>query len=144
MSFRVRTFNPCGFTLVEVMVALACMAIAFVALWSVHYTSLRADIRTDLETRAIAAASSQLDFFRSLSFTDALLNDTNNATCGNPCPPLPPAVTRSYSVVTDSAFSWKKAVTVTVTWTERSGTFGGSKTSVQRNVRRSTLLVNLN
>ncbi len=143
MLFRVRTFNPCGFTLVEVMVALACMAIGFVALWSVHYASLRADIRTDRETGAIAAACSQLDFFRSLSFTDPVLNDGNYSASATG-PPLPAAFTRSYSVLTDSALSWKKTVTVTVAWTERAGSFGGTKASVQRNVQMSSIIVNFN
>jgi len=125
------------------MVALACMAIGFVALWGVHYASLRADIRTDLETGAIAAAYSQLDFFRSLSFTDPLLND-GNYSASTTGPTLPAAFTRSYSVQTDSAFSWKKTVTVTVTWTEKSGSFGGNKASVQHNVQMTTIIITLN
>jgi prepilin-type N-terminal cleavage/methylation domain-containing protein len=143
MSFRVRTFNSCGFTLVEVMVALACMAIAFVALWSVHYTSLKADVRADLETGAIAAACSQLDYLRTLSFTDSQLNSSTYcpSTSG---PPMAAAYTRCYLVATDSTFSWKKTVTVTISWTENAGTFGGSKVPVQRSVQMSSLLVSLN
>ena len=140
---RVRICNHWGFTLVEVMVALACMAIGFVALWSAHYASLRADIRTDRETGAIAAGSSQLDFFRSLSFTDSLLNDATYCPSASG-PPLSTAFTRCYTVATDPAFPWKKTVTVTITWTEKAGSFGGSKASVQRSVQMSSIIVTLN
>lgn len=142
MSLNARTSSRPGFTLVEVLVALACMAIGFVALWSVHYSSLKVDIRADLETGAMAAAHSQLDFLRTLTFTNALLGDGNHTANAND-PPLPGVFTRFYTVGTDPTFTWKKTVTVTVTWSEKVGGFGGNSTMVQRNVRMSTFIVDL-
>jgi prepilin-type N-terminal cleavage/methylation domain-containing protein len=142
MSSRVTTFSRQGFTLVEVLVALACMAIGFVALWSVHYSSLKADIRSDLETGAMAAAHSQLDFLRTLTFTNARLTDGNH-TANDGDPPLTGTFSRSHTVVTDPNLAWKKTVTVTVTWSEKVGGFGGNSTVVQRNVRMSTFIVDL-
>ncbi len=143
MSLHAPTFSRAGFTLIEVMVALAFMAIAFVAVWGVHYSSLKADIRTDLETGAVAAAYSQLDFLRIFPFTDALLSDGNHSSNAAD-PPLPAAFTRSYSVVTDPSLPWKKTVTVVVRWTERTGGFGASKVSVPKSVQMSSMLVDLN
>ena len=135
--------NHLGFTLVEVLVSLACMAIAFVALWGVHYSSMKTDIWTELETGAVAAANSQLDFLRTLAFTDPLLGDGNHTANAND-PPLTALFTRSYTVATDGSLSWKKTVVVNVTWMERRGTFGGVKTTVSRTVQMSSIIVDLN
>ena len=127
----------------EVLVSLACMAIAFVALWGVHYASLQTDVRTELETGAVAAANSQLDFLRTLAFTNPLLSDGNHtADAGDP--PLAALFTRTHTVATDGNFSWKKTVVVNVSWTERTGAFGGVKTTAQRSVQMSSIIVNLN
>lgn len=118
------------------------MAIAFVALWGVHYTSLQTDIRTDLETEAVAAANSQLDFLRTVAFSSPMLTDGNHTT--NPDdPPLLAPLTRFYGVAT-TEFAWKKHVTVYVSWPQRRGAFGGAKTTTQRNVQMSSIIVNLN
>lgn len=145
MSLRAQTFNRSGFTLVEVLVSLACMALCFVALWALHYSSLKTDIRTDLQTGAIASANSQADFLRALAFSDPLLSDgahPANPNTPNPAndPPLPTSFTRSYSVATDGTFSWRKNITVTVTWQEKTGAFGGIKTTVPHNVQLAFII----
>lgn len=137
-----RISDHSGFTLVEVLVSLACMAIAFVALWGVHYASLQTDVRTDLETGAVAAANSQLDYLRSLSFTDAMLADGNHTTNAGD-PPLSVPFTRSHRV-DPTEFTWKKNITVYVWWFERTGAFGGVKATVRRTVQMSSIIVNLN
>lgn len=139
----VRIYNHRGFTLVEVLISLACMAIAFVSLWGVHYSSMKTDVWTELETGAVSAAHSQLDFLRTLAFTDPLLNDGNHTANAND-PPLAALFTRSYTVATDGNYSWKKTIVVSVTWMERTGTFGGVKTTVPRTVRMSSIIVDLN
>lgn len=118
------------------------MAIAFVALWGVHYASLQTDVRTDLETGAVAAANSQLDYLRSLSFTDAMLADGNHTTNAGD-PPLSVPFTRSHRV-DPTEFTWKKNITVYVWWFERTGAFGGVKATVRRTVQMSSIIVNLN
>jgi len=139
MLSRVPTFNRSGFTLVEVMVSLACMGIAFVALWAVHYASLQTDIRTDLETRAVLAAHSRLDSLRTLPFTSAQLADGNHTSTLDA-----PLTTCTATVTTDPSFAWKKTVTVTVPYSEKVGAFGGTKVMVQRSVQMSSIVVNLN
>jgi hypothetical protein len=119
------------------------MAIAFVSLWGVHYSSMKTDVWTELETGAVTAAHSQLDFLRSLAFTASQLSDGNHTANAND-PPLTALFTRSYTVATDGSLSWKKTVVVDVTWMERRGTFGGAKTTVPRTVRISSIIVDLN
>lgn len=125
-----------GFTLVEVMVALGAMAIAFTALWVLHLSSLAIDIRNHNENRAVFLANRQLEALRSA----AILNFAGLAdgtTTDNP----EGHFQRTWEVTTIS--SWRKNVTVTVTWPEAVQTRGGWKVTVRRTMVLTSTLVNL-
>ena len=59
-----------GFTLVEVMVSLACMGIAFVALMGMHLVSVRTDTRNTRESEALSLATQKMEELRAEKFDD--------------------------------------------------------------------------
>ncbi|HOV86587.1 MAG TPA: type II secretion system protein [Syntrophobacteraceae bacterium] len=125
-----------GFTLVEVMVALGAMAIAFTALWVLHLSSLSIDMKNHSEIRAVFLANRQLEDLRSA----AVLNFAGLAD-GTSTDNPEGAFTRTWQVTTVE--TWRKNVTVTVTWPESVRTRGGGKTKLTRSLVLTSTLVDL-
>ncbi len=126
--------NPNGFTLVEVLVALFVMLIAFVAVWGLHFSSLSVDINNKLEATALDRANTCIEKLRANSF--ALLSSGNDNS--NPSFPVSWVVTTPYP-----SEPGLRNVDLTVTWTERNKNFGGARTSQTRSLRISTVFANL-
>ena len=142
------TNNKAGFTLIEVMVALTTMGIAFLAVCALHLTSFRADIRNREESRALYLANQKMEEFRSQSFSDLSVgnaDDLNNY----------PFVV-AWSVTAPQA--WRRDIIVAVCWPQKVMLVGGHNSPTQgawqctqdgctgagcRDVRVATTIANL-
>ena len=125
-----------GFTLIEVLLALGAMMVGVIALWGLHMSALKVDLRNNSETRAIFWNERMLEQLRSLAMT----NFANPALAnGNDVPEAP--FQRNWIVANVS--NWRKDVTVIVTWPEQVRMSTGGSANVTRTVQMSTILVNL-
>jgi Tfp pilus assembly protein PilV len=120
-----------GFTLVEVLIALGMMMVGLIALWGLHMTSVKVDIRNNNETRAVFHAERILEQLRATAVTNfgALAG-------GNDIPEAP--FTRTW--VVNAVNTWRRDIAVTVTWNERITTSTGQRAAVPRTVQLSTIL----
>jgi prepilin-type N-terminal cleavage/methylation domain-containing protein len=140
MSHRAPIYNAKGFTLVEVLVSLACMAICFVAVWALHFSSVRMDSRNQQETDAINVATSELERLRAKAQEDGFASFVAEGNA-NDVPVQPFTLDRT--IVADAALPWRATVIVTVRWREKTGGFGTSNATIQRRVQMRTVIVNL-
>ena len=67
-----------GFTLLEVIVALAILAFGLLAIASMQATAIKGNSKAMGLTEAAACAQDRMEKLMSLAYTDANLNDTNN------------------------------------------------------------------
>ena len=70
-----------GFTLVEVMVSFAAMAIGFVILWGMHFASLRMQSSDQMRAEALRVATAALEWQRNHNATYPGSNATNSMAC---------------------------------------------------------------
>lgn len=122
-----------GFTLVEVMVSLSAMAIAFVAIWGLYFACLKIDIRNNREAEALYWGNFQLERMRNMTLPLVNGNDTVG--------PAASPYTRTWTVTFPQP--WENQVTVTVTWTERGRNLVGANISVPRSIQLTTVIANL-
>jgi len=120
-----------GFTLIEVMVALAIMAIAFIALCGLHISSFKTDHRNRNESRALFLANQKLEELRTQDFS--------SISGGTDLTVAPYDVT--WTVTTDS---WRKNIVVVVSWPERIKSMDGSNQDHLRSAQVATIIVDLN
>jgi prepilin-type N-terminal cleavage/methylation domain-containing protein len=129
-----------GFTLVEVLVSFAAMAIGFVILWGMHFASLRMQSSDQARAEALRVADAALEWQRNHNAT----YPGNNATVTMACP------TKVFSTTSGTAsaqermdggtcqiqynwpLSWQKQVTATVSWRERISMVGGGGAANKR------------
>lgn len=117
-----------GFTLVEVLVSLAAMAIGFTILMGMHYSSVKMEMSDQRRVQALEIARTNLEMLRDL-------NGWDRANC--PSPPAaaqsPAAAQYSCTVTTSPAApgagtDWPSDTTVRVTvrisWQERASIGG--------------------
>lgn len=129
-----------GFTLVEVMVALVCLAIGLVLLWGLHLSSLKMDMSSQRRAQAIEIARRNLEWFRNPT------NWTANPTCSAPLTGAadPSLYTCSVTFTTPAAATFQRNVQVVVTWNDRfqrkTGTSG--TTLIPRVVRLTAVYIN--
>lgn len=116
-----------GFTLVEVVVSLAAMAIGFALVWGMHFSSLRMDMSAMRRSIAVERASGTLERFRqSSNWTAAACPGFNSTLSG-----VGNFYNCAFTVTTPPLYPWQRAVVVTVSWNERRKTVtGGTKTEV--------------
>lgn len=126
-----------GFTLVEVMVSLACMGIAFVALMGMHLVSVRTDTRNTRESEALSFATQKMEELRAEKFDDL----ADGVFTDDPDPKM----SREWRVAraAGAAGQWRRNLTVTVTWTDRIGAAVGNQRSVDRSAELHSLVVSL-
>ena len=122
-----------GFTLIEVMVALVIMAIAFIALCGLHLTSFKTDVRNRNESRALFLANQKLEELRSRDISS--IYDEEDTDSFAPF---------DVEVEVNDIEPWEKEVFVTVSWQERIKSINGSTQDKERSVRVATILVVLN
>lgn len=107
-----------GFTLVEVMVSLVAMAIGFVLLWGLLFSSLRMEMIDHRRTQAVEIVRRNLEILRTQK---TVSGNTCPDTTGFALPLFPPSSTCRARVEASALFpSWQRTVTVTIKWPERS------------------------
>ena len=104
-----------GFTLIEVMVALTTMAIAFLAVCALHMSSFRTDIRNRDESRALYLANQKIEEIRSQDFSDV--------TVGNADDNINYPFVVTWAITAPQA--WRRDITVAVCWPEKIMLVGG-------------------
>ena len=140
-----------GFTLVEVLVSFAAMAIGFVILWTMHFASLRMQSSDQTRAEALRVANAALEWQRHHNATYPGSNATTTITCpGTDCPS---AVFADFDrrrldggscqIQYHWPASWRKEVTATVSWNERISMVGGGGTANKRtqNVQLTTVYI---
>ena len=122
-----------GFTLIEVMLALTVMAIAFIALCGLHLTSFKTDIRNRDETRALLMANQKLEELRSQTYSSVFGGEDTTSSA-------------PFNIIwtANTIEPWQKVIFVTVSWPERIKSMDGSVQDRERSVRVATILVDLN
>ncbi len=81
MSRRRHGNTERGFTLVEVLVSLAAMAIGFVILWGMHFASLRMQSSDQTRAEALRVATAALEWQRNHNATYPGSNATVTMAC---------------------------------------------------------------
>lgn len=120
-----------GFTLIEVMVAMVIMAIALIAVWGMHFSSLKTDTRNRDESHALFLANQKLEELRSLPFA-SLVSGADFAQ--HP-------FDIEWNVTSPQA--WRKDITVVVSWPERIKSLDGEVQDSQRSVRVVTIVADI-
>ncbi len=114
-----------GFTLIEVMIALAIMSIGVLSLGVAQLTALRMSSTSSRLSQAMYLAEEQMEIFRSMpwgaTFT-ALVVDQPDPT--NPILPVngdSASYNRSWTIVPNQAPHNLTEITITVTWVNATG-----------------------
>jgi prepilin-type N-terminal cleavage/methylation domain-containing protein len=149
-----------GFTLVEVLVALAAMAIGFVVLWGMHFASLRMERSDASRAEAIRIAKSVVEAQRhrnnkypgnNATFSPAC-GSFSSCNCDNATIPTPLLFSNTGPgndvdrldngncvVQLNWPSDWQRRVVVTVGWNERISLLGGGGSA---NKRRQEIQLN--
>jgi len=125
-----------GFTLIEVMVALTTMAIAFLAVCALHLSSYRTDIRNRDESQALYLANQKVEELRSRTFSNVVNGEDFSA--------YPFAV--EWTVTTPQV--WRKDVLITVSWNEKISFLDGTRPEpgddpFNRSIQVTTIIADL-
>lgn len=135
-------YSRSGFTLVEVLVSLAAMAIAFVAVMLLQVSTLKIDAQGNREGRAMMLAEQKMEELRALALTStgfsSIATGDDSSSLSSPDKPL---FKRSWTITTVN--SWRKDATVTVKWNERVTLRDGTRTNVARTAQLASILVYL-
>jgi type IV pilus assembly protein PilV len=126
-----------GFTLLEVLIALAILAFGLLAIASMQATAIKGNSQAMGITEAAAWAQDRMEKLMNLAYTDSLLNDTNNdGTAGldltvngsgtvladqhwpNPADPTNP-YTVYWNVAVNYPINNVKTIRMIVQWTDR-------------------------
>jgi prepilin-type N-terminal cleavage/methylation domain-containing protein len=125
-----------GFTLVEVMVSLAAMAIGFVILWGMHFASLRMQSSDQMRSEALRVATAALEWQRNHNATYPGSNATNTMACPSTIFLVASGQERMEGGACTMQYnwpsSWEKRVTATVSWRERISMAGGGGAANKR------------
>lgn len=126
------------------MVSLVGMALGFVMIWGLHFTSLKMEQSDNRRTMALEIAGRNLELLRTTNTTNTGTNPLSmNCTdaTGFASPPFPPASTCTANIQWDPANSWRRTATVTVAWPERAkaGLGGSSSPTVTQTVQMTAV-----
>lgn len=117
-----------GFTLIEVLTAITILSVGLLAIASMQISAIQTTGGAKHISQGIAWAEDRMEMLATISYADALLNDTAG---GERNDPSPPAYYRtSWSVDAGNPVTGCKLVTVFVRWNERGNIKTTSLTSV--------------
>jgi Tfp pilus assembly protein PilV len=105
--------NNKGFTLVEVLVSFVCMAIGMAALWGLHLSSMKVDVKNRRQNHTVSLASQKLEELRAaaeINFSSLAIGPipSDNITVDG----------RTYTVTgnINAPETWRRDITVTCMW----------------------------
>jgi prepilin-type N-terminal cleavage/methylation domain-containing protein len=71
-----RSYGQDGFTIIELLIAMAILGMGMIAAVSMHFGTARNNTNGDITTQANMLAKTQLETLKSLNITDLEVNDT--------------------------------------------------------------------
>lgn len=101
-----------GLTLVEVMIALVVFLLVFLALMQTALVSIDSNMINVLRDEAVSIAEMRMRVLKNVSFTDALLTDTNGTanSVGSYVNDTPPTVQRNLRNIANFTFTVRRRV----------------------------------
>lgn len=102
-----------GFTLIEVMIAMAIFAVGILAVAGMQLSAIKGNTSSGKMTRAAIIAQTQMEQLAALKYDDALNAVGSHAYAGNP---IEGQYNVSWTVTGDSPIQHTKTIDVTVTW----------------------------
>jgi type IV pilus assembly protein PilV len=108
--------NGRGFTLIEIMVAVALLVIGILGLIATATSVIQGNAISRQMTTAMALAQERMEILKRLSYTASDLTSGSHTDPGNP---LSTIYTRSWTVADNSPAANMKTVQVTVAWTRK-------------------------
>lgn len=134
--------NNKGFTMVEVLVAFASLAIGMTAIWALHISSLKVDLKNTRQTSALNDANQILEIVRNIATSDqfaAIKEDNSTTTTWLYPKDLDNHTVYNLKVVDEE--TWRKKVTLEATWKERIKDRKGVVRTVPRSITLYTYVV---
>jgi len=107
MVIKMTKIRNRGFTLIEVLIAIAVLAIALLALVSVTVSVINSNMFSRMTTTAITLAADKVEELKNIPYANLTSGGPQNLTEGNY------TYTRKWQVLPDTGM---KTITVTVTW----------------------------
>ena len=127
-----RTPSEAGFTLLEVVVAIAILTFGLLAVASMQSSAIQGNYRARLQTEATTWAQDRMEKLVALRYSDPTLTDTGGYS-GDPFPPSPAGYTIEYLVDDDNPIGNTKLIRVRITWQDK----GVSRTNILTSVKPS-------
>lgn len=113
------TTSEAGFTLLEVIVAIAVLCLGLLAVASMQSAAIQGNFTARLQTEATTWGQDRLEKLGALPYNDAKLNDTAGSWQSDPFPPSPAGYTIDYRVDAGNPVANSKLIEVLVTWADK-------------------------
>ncbi|UCG63499.1 MAG: prepilin-type N-terminal cleavage/methylation domain-containing protein [Deltaproteobacteria bacterium] len=116
---RARTTSESGFTLLEVIAAIAILCFGLLAVASMQTGAIQGNYTARIQTEGTTWAQDRLEKLLALPYSDAKLADTAGAYTADPFPPSPAGYTIEYLVDDDNPTPNTKLIRVRITWQDK-------------------------
>ena len=123
--------SQAGFTLLEVLAAIAILCFGLLAVASMQTSAIRGNYTARLQTDGTTWAQDRMEKLLALSYSDAKLNDTGGIYQSDPFPPTPAGCTIEYRVDANNPSADTKLIRVKIEWQDK----GFMKTNVLTSVK---------
>lgn len=128
-----RTPTEAGFTLLEVIVAIAILTFGLLAVASMQSSAIQGNYTARLQTEGTTWAQDRLEKILALPYSDPMLDDTAGGYSADPFSPAPAGYTIDYRVDANTPITNTKLIRVRITWTDK----GVSRTNILTSVKPS-------
>jgi len=128
-----RIKSEAGFTLIEVVVAIAILTFGLLAVASMQSSAIQGNYRARLQTEATTWAQDRMEKLLALPYSDPKLADTVGAYSADPFPPSPAGYTITYRIDLDTPISNTKLIQVKIEWWDK----GIKRTNILTSVKPS-------
>ena len=122
-----------GFTLLEVIAAIAILCVGLLAVASMQTSSIQGNYTARLQTDGTTWAQDRLEKLLALPYSDAKLNHTGGIYQSDPFPPSPAGCTIEYRVDLNNPIAGTKLIRVKIEWQDK----GFMKTNILTSVKPS-------